>query len=525
MDQPMDQSMDSIPMMDVTGGLLTSNEGDSEWLVWEDEMSEHGCDDDCDYGWGDSDDACDYGWEPAVHDTMQANRDWNNDRFQPDMDETDHQATASFADVWEEEHEPCLSTADDPDALLDDCCFQQEFGCTADTVAASKWVCKDQCLPATMGLSHTTQEQYETSTTISHHSMQHRSQKLSSPYCILQQPVTLSPIRTIQVALSTSSPKIHCTSDLLRSHIDRILSEIHHAYNDGHIPALRLISRLSSTTFNHEMGRNSMDASHTKTRLVRRYGRSVGQFDAFVAVMQTIRAQIISNTQCTKRDVFYRNVGLFGSQTRVDNIVEDLACSFRVARDSLNIVDLISDIQVGEGVTTVLIVEKEAVFFSMLQDGFGVSSPHVILVTGRGFPDMATRRLICLLGQKLTILKSPPLLSHDFQREFGIPPEATSVFSSDDDTPALSELSTYPTLSIQVLVDSDPAGFEIFCTYKFGSVSMGYTNDMLACKQARWIGVKPTSWIKDVSLVKLLPLRHSDRGKTISTVGTKAYSG
>ncbi|KAJ1330473.1 hypothetical protein BSLG_009391 [Batrachochytrium salamandrivorans] len=471
MDQPMDQSMDSIPMMDVTGGLLTSNEGDSEWLVWEDEMSEHGCDDDCDYGWGDSDDACDYGWEPAVHDTMQANRDWNNDRFQPDMDETDHQATASFADVWEEEHEPCLSTADDPDALLDDCCFQQEFGCTADTVAASKWVCKDQCLPATMGLSHTTQEQYETSTTISHHSMQHRSQKLSSPYCILQQPVTLSPIRTIQVALSTSSPKIHCTSDLLRSHIDRILSEIHHAYNDGHIPALRLISRLSSTTFNHEMGRNSMDASHTKTRLVRRYGRSVGQFDSGGFSL------------------------LFSSGSGFTQHY------------------LISDIQVGEGVTTVLIVEKEAVFFSMLQDGFGVSSPHVILVTGRGFPDMATRRLICLLGQKLTILKSPPLLSHDFQREFGIPPEATSVFSSDDDTPALSELSTYPTLSIQVLVDSDPAGFEIFCTYKFGSVSMGYTNDMLACKQARWIGVKPTSWIKDVSLVKLLPLRHSDRGK------------
>jgi meiotic recombination protein SPO11 len=40
----------------------------------------------------------------------------------------------------------------------------------------------------------------------------------------------------------------------------------------------------------------------------------------------------------TKRDVFYKDVELFGNQREVDRILEDLAVHFQVSRYSLNIV-------------------------------------------------------------------------------------------------------------------------------------------------------------------------------------------
>jgi meiotic recombination protein SPO11 len=58
----------------------------------------------------------------------------------------------------------------------------------------------------------------------------------------------------------------------------------------------------------------------------------------FVHILKTIQNLLIQNQICTKRDLFYQNVNLYKSQAVVDQAVEDLACSFGLGRDQLNIV-------------------------------------------------------------------------------------------------------------------------------------------------------------------------------------------
>lgn len=70
----------------------------------------------------------------------------------------------------------------------------------------------------------------------------------------------------------------------------------------------------------------------------------------------------------------------------------------------------------------VLIVEKDAVFQKLLEDDC-TSSLNCILVTGKGYPDVATRMLVKLLSEKL-------------------------------------ELPVY------IIVDADPFGVDIMCVYR-----------------------------------------------------------
>jgi len=56
-------------------------------------------------------------------------------------------------------------------------------------------------------------------------------------------------------------------------------------------------------------------------------------------VLEKILGLIEKDIYCTKRDLYYQNVLLFdSSQRRVDEIVDDLACSLRASRHKLHIV-------------------------------------------------------------------------------------------------------------------------------------------------------------------------------------------
>ncbi|PQQ03692.1 hypothetical protein Pyn_34058 [Prunus yedoensis var. nudiflora] len=80
----------------------------------------------------------------------------------------------------------------------------------------------------------------------------------------------------------------------------------------------------------------------------------------------------------------------------------------------------------------ILVVEKESVFQRLANDQF-CNTNHCIVITGRGYPDISTRRFLGLLVDTL-------------------------------------HLPTY------CLVDCDPYGFDILSTYWFGSV-IGTTID------------------------------------------------
>lgn len=107
----------------------------------------------------------------------------------------------------------------------------------------------------------------------------------------------------------------------------------------------------------------------------------------------------------------------------------------------------VGDVVVGEEVEWVLVVEKEAVFRSLACGG----GRKGVVVTGKGYPDVATREVVRLLA------------------EAGKGGGSLEVFA---------------------LVDMDPHGVEILATYRFGSVAMAWENHRLAVEKAEWLGVK-----------------------------------
>lgn len=93
----------------------------------------------------------------------------------------------------------------------------------------------------------------------------------------------------------------------------------------------------------------------------------------------------------------------------------------------------------------ILVVEKESVFQRLADDQF-CSLNRCIVITGRGYPDVPTRRFLRLLTEKLDI-------------------------------------------PVYCLVDCDPYGFDILATYRFGSLEMAYDAEFLRVPDICWLGV------------------------------------
>ncbi|BFG29859.1 hypothetical protein CerSpe_161330 [Prunus speciosa] len=119
----------------------------------------------------------------------------------------------------------------------------------------------------------------------------------------------------------------------------------------------------------------------------------------------------------------------------------------------------------------ILVVEKESVFQRLANDQF-CNTNHCIVITGRGYPDISTRRFLGLLVDTL-------------------------------------HLPTY------CLVDCDPYGFDILSTYRFGSMQMAYDAKFLRVPEILWLG----GFLLDSEKYQLpqqclLPLTAQDKRKT-----------
>ncbi|KAM9589972.1 meiotic recombination protein SPO11 isoform 3-T3 [Trichechus inunguis] len=242
--------------------------------------------------------------------------------------------------------------------------------------------------------------------------------------------------------------------------------------------------------------------SHRTTRKIKSDSpKSVQNFALVLKILSMIYKLVQSNTYATKRDIYYTDSQLFGNQTVVDNIINDISCLLKVPRRSLHIlstskgliagnlsyieedgtrvnctgcstaVAVPSNIQGLRNAKFLLIVEKDATFQRLLDDNFCSKMSPCIMVTGKGVPDLNTR----LLVKKLWDL-------------FHIP-----VFA---------------------LVDADPHGIEIMCIYKYGSMSMSFEAHNLTVPAIRWLGLLPSD-IKRLNIPKntLIPLTKRDQMK------------
>ncbi|OBZ85943.1 Meiotic recombination protein SPO11 [Choanephora cucurbitarum] len=240
----------------------------------------------------------------------------------------------------------------------------------------------------------------------------------------------------------------------------------------------------------------------------------------------------------TKRDMFYRDVVLFGKQTVVDTIVDDFSCHFNVPRSSLNVtaaskglifgpikiilkngktldcmtlashqedtqmLDNDDDEEEGfQGQTNdqgalippvsqiaeiqckakcILVIEKEATFRYLVSVGFNHSlqvQQDCILITGKGYPDLSTRQLVKYLSVHFS---EKPILA---------------------------------------LMDNDPHGLDIYATYKWGArASRAFEGSVdslqligLSCKDRIDYKIPVESWI---------PMTDRDRVKCAAMVRT-----
>ncbi|KAI8593620.1 Spo11/DNA topoisomerase VI subunit A, partial [Geranomyces variabilis] len=270
--------------------------------------------------------------------------------------------------------------------------------------------------------------------------------------------------------------------------------------------------------------------------------------DVYCQILRYAKELLDTNQTVTKREIFYRDVRLFKNQATVDAAVEDLACAFGVPRFCLRIVASAKGLVYGNltlrlkdgscvdcsqgsdgtlippteqiaGLQTdarfVLVIEKDATFRTLLDHGFADTHGPCVLVTGKGYPDVATRQLVRRLSE-MKLSQSSLHDSTDSDTFASQPAEFDASSSQSNENSGLR----IPALA---LVDCDPHGIEIFLCYKLGSESLAFDRGTLACPSLRWLGIRPTDWTTAGDEAEnlldspvLLPLTPHDRRKITS---------
>ncbi|KAJ7010580.1 meiotic recombination protein SPO11-2 [Populus alba x Populus x berolinensis] len=229
--------------------------------------------------------------------------------------------------------------------------------------------------------------------------------------------------------------------------------------------------------------------------------------EAFIRVWKVMEMcfKILSQEKrVTQRELFYKllcvSPDCFSSQLQVNRTIQDVVGLLRCSRYSLGIMassrgivagrlllqepdkevvdcsecgssgyaisgdlDLLDRLVMKTDARYIIIVEKHAIFHRLAEDRVFNHIPS-ILITAKGYPDIATRFLL-----------------HRMSR-------------------------TFPELPIMALVDWNPAGLAILCTFKFGSIGMGLEAYRYACN-VKWLGLRgdDLQLIPEESLVSLKP--------------------
>nr|QIC49994.1 putative meiotic recombination protein SPO11 [Actinia equina] len=232
---------------------------------------------------------------------------------------------------------------------------------------------------------------------------------------------------------------------------------------------------------------------------------SIVKFAATLQVMSICHNLLQENKFATKRDIYYSDVMFYGTQSVVDEIVENISCMLKVPRHCLHVLATSKGLIAGDlryreydatytdcrnqnsgvvvsshvnGITdiysdakVVIVVEKEASFQRLMNDGLLERLKPCIVITGKGYPDVNTRQMLHKLWTTLSI----PILG---------------------------------------LVDADPHGIEILCVYKYGSKALSFDACNITVPVIQWLGVLPSD-IERLSIPEhvRIPLSSRDRLK------------
>ncbi len=206
-------------------------------------------------------------------------------------------------------------------------------------------------------------------------------------------------------------------------------------------------------------------------------------FTQMLFVLRVLQEAAEKKKHLTKREVYYQDPELFSKdQNGSDNILEDIAVTMGVTRPCIRVVAAAKGVCIGDlalregkdrfncnslgrggwsvspfideveiedcGAEYVLVVEKDAAMIRLIEEDFHKKN-KCLLITGKGQPDIATRRLIRRLN-----------------KEWELP--------------------------VYVLTDSDSYGMQICSSYKRGSISLSFESSYLAVPKAKFLGLLPS---------------------------------
>ncbi|CAK9814978.1 Meiotic recombination protein SPO11 [Anthophora plagiata] len=318
------------------------------------------------------------------------------------------------------------------------------------------------------------------------------------------------------------------TRKQLVARIERVTLSIIRQICSGRLPQIAYSSSRNSTDtqtfeendtkaqFHEESDEIREDFERNDRRTVISFARkrSKDKFSLMVTVMAAAHRLLITNSCITRRSLYYdlkneKTSRLVPEQRYLDHAVNQVANLLNCAPWELNLLPTSKGLAAGEMTLTlidnrivdckvpggalipivasnvisvrvrakmVLIVEKDAVFQKLLEDNC-TTSLCSILVTGKGYPDVATRMLVKLLSEKF-------------------------------------ELPVY------AIVDADPFGVDIMCVYRFGSATLSKERDSLACPTVRWLGIHPSELL--ALGVNTVPLTEFDLSKLLA-LETRPY--
>jgi meiotic recombination protein SPO11 len=221
--------------------------------------------------------------------------------------------------------------------------------------------------------------------------------------------------------------------------------------------------------------------------LLGRHAESADRYARLWAVLNVCHELLLSGTRAAQRDLHYRlkPLEIFSSDQRhLLEAIQDAVLLLRVPRSALGIicsskglvagpllthdislgvtldaatsptgtalpgdVNAIINMQFSTSARYVLVIEKETVFQQLLGDPLLRNSRDIILVTGKGVPDIATRAFLAALH------------------------------------------AACPSLVLFGLVDWNPCGLMILSTYKFGSRRM-VESSRYCLPPLCWLGVR-----------------------------------
>ncbi|KAM4562540.1 meiotic recombination protein SPO11 [Odontesthes bonariensis] len=302
------------------------------------------------------------------------------------------------------------------------------------------------------------------------------------------------------------------------SRIESVILAIVTALSKDEAPVLIVPNRSSwsNVSFDSAVGLQ-MSSEHSVTAVRSDRPSSATKFAQMLKILSAIYTLVQSSSYATKRDIYYGDTQLFGSQKAVDSIVDDISCMLKIPRRSLHVlatskglisgdlcyleedgtridcrsssaaVSVSSNIggirNIVSSAKFVMIVEKDATFQRLLDDDFCTKLSPCIAITGKGVPDVNSRLMVRKLWDTLHI-------------------------------------------PIFALVDADPHGIEIMCIYKYGSVAMSFEAHSLTVPSVMWLGLLPSDLQRlRVPKESLIPLTKTDESKLGSLLNRPYLTG